>query len=174
MKELAALGQDDAVKPWNLVQDLLDISHDRQSLAVRSSQQERIVKDEGCRAFPRQNLDELGPPLLGPRQLDLLAQREKSIDESINEYYTLSMKTAISIPDDLFEQVEKLSKKRQSSRSEVFATAVKDFLEKERSRELLSALDEAYSEAESAEEQALRARSKRYYARRIAKASHGD
>ena len=84
------------------------------------------------------------------------------------------MKTAISIPDDLFEQVEKLSKKRRSSRSEVFATAVKDLLEKERSRELLSALDEAYSEAESAEEQAVRARSKRYYARRIARASHGD
>jgi hypothetical protein len=58
--------------------------------------------------------------------------REKSIDESINEYYTFSMKTAISIPDDLFEQVEMLSKKRRSSRSEVFATAVKDLLEKER------------------------------------------
>ena len=64
---------------------------------------------------------------------ELLAQREKSIDESINEYHTFSMKTAISIPDDLFEQVEKLSKKRRSSRSEVFATAVKDLLEKESS-----------------------------------------
>ena len=84
------------------------------------------------------------------------------------------MKTAISIPDHLFQEVERFSKKHRSSRSEVFALAVKELLEKEKSRELLGALNKAYTEAESAEESTLRAKSKRYYVQRILKENHGD
>ena len=79
------------------------------------------------------------------------------------------MKTAISIPDQLFEEVEKFSRKHRRSRSEVFAMAVKELLEKERTAELLAALNSAYTEAESPEETRLREKSKRYYQRKILK-----
>jgi len=79
------------------------------------------------------------------------------------------MKTAISIPDQLFEEVETFSKKHRLSRSEVFAMAVKKLLEKEKTGELLAALNEAYSEGESSEEVQVREKSKRYYQRRIIK-----
>jgi metal-responsive CopG/Arc/MetJ family transcriptional regulator len=84
------------------------------------------------------------------------------------------MKTAISIPDQLFEEVEGFSKKHRHSRSEVFVKAVRELLEKEKSRELLEALNEAYSENELAEETTLREKSKRYYAKRVLKKNHGD
>jgi metal-responsive CopG/Arc/MetJ family transcriptional regulator len=77
------------------------------------------------------------------------------------------MKTAISIPDHLFEEVEAFSKKHRRSRSEVFALAVKELLEKEKTEELLAALNEAYAEGESPEEARLLERSKRYYQRKI-------
>lgn len=77
------------------------------------------------------------------------------------------MKTAISVPDKIFEEVEKFSKEHQYSRSEVFAIAVQEFLERMKSKELLNALNEAYSEGESPEEATLRIKSKRYYAKRV-------
>jgi metal-responsive CopG/Arc/MetJ family transcriptional regulator len=79
------------------------------------------------------------------------------------------MKTAISIPDEIFEEVDKFSKEHRTSRSEVFAMAVKDFLEKLKSKELLDALNEAYSEPESREETTVRERSKKYYRKKIVK-----
>ena len=47
--------------------------------------------------------------------------------------------------------------------------AVKKLLEKEKTEELLAALNEAYSEGESSEEVQVREKSKRYYQRRIIK-----
>jgi predicted transcriptional regulator len=79
------------------------------------------------------------------------------------------MKTAISIPDEIFEEVDKFSREHRYSRSEVFAMAVKEFLEKLKSKELLHALNEAYSEPESPEEITVREKSKRYYRKKIAK-----
>ena len=79
------------------------------------------------------------------------------------------MKTAISLPEKIFKEVEKFSKEHQYSRSEVFTIAVKEFLERMKSRELFNALNEAYSEAESSEEVTLRIKSKRYYAKRVLK-----
>jgi predicted transcriptional regulator len=38
------------------------------------------------------------------------------------------MKTAISIPDDLFEEVERFSKRRKVSRSRLFTDAAREYL----------------------------------------------
>jgi metal-responsive CopG/Arc/MetJ family transcriptional regulator len=84
-------------------------------------------------------------------------------------YYTSFMKTAISVPDDIFKELEEFSKEHDYSRSEVFAMAVKEFLEKRKSKELLNALNEAYSESESPEEITVRERGKRYFAKKILK-----
>ena len=84
-------------------------------------------------------------------------------------YYTSFMKTAISVPDDIFKELEEFSKEHEYSRSEVFAMAVREFLEKRKSKELLNALNEAYSEPESPEEIAVREKSKRHFAKKILK-----
>ncbi len=81
------------------------------------------------------------------------------------------MKTAISLPNDLFKEVEEFSKEHDCSRSEVFAMAVKEFLEKRKSKELLDALNEAYSEPEPPEEVTVREKGKRYLAKKILKES---
>ncbi len=83
--------------------------------------------------------------------------------------YIFGMKTAISLPNKIFEEVEKFSKEHQYSRSEVFAMAVKEFLEKKKTEEVLKVLNEVYSEAETPEEITVRERGKRYFAKKILK-----
>lgn len=83
--------------------------------------------------------------------------------------YTFGMKTAISLPNKIFEEVKKFSKEHQYSRSEVFAMAVKEFLEKRKSKEVLNVLNEVYSESESPEEITVREKGKRYFAKKILK-----
>ena len=38
------------------------------------------------------------------------------------------MKTAVSIPDEVFEKVERLARKARRSRSEVFSAALKEYV----------------------------------------------
>lgn len=80
------------------------------------------------------------------------------------------MKTAISVPDDVFKEVEKVAKERHASRSEVVVTALKEFLERRKSSDLLKALNEAYGVAETAEEYKLRQKTKKKYAKALKKA----
>lgn len=91
------------------------------------------------------------------------------IDSGINFCYPKSMKTAISVPDKIFKEVEKFAKKHNYSRSEVFVTAVRDFLRKWESKKLLDALNEAYSDAESQEEKSVREKGKKHYSKTILK-----
>jgi len=77
------------------------------------------------------------------------------------------MKIAISIPDEIFQEIEGFSKEHRYSRSEVFVMAVKEFLEKLKSKELFNALKEVYSRPESLEKTTLRGKSKRYYPKKI-------
>ncbi len=79
------------------------------------------------------------------------------------------MKTAISVPDELFKEVEKVAKENHYSRSEVFVIAVREYLEKRRSKRLLAALNEAYTAAESPEEYKVREKSKKRYAKTVLK-----
>jgi len=42
--------------------------------------------------------------------------------------YTSGMKTAVSIPDDVFERAERLAKQARRSRSEVFSAALREYV----------------------------------------------
>ncbi len=55
-----------------------------------------------------------------------------------------NMKTAISIPDEIFEQAERLAKTRGWSRSELYANAVSAFLNSERFSGVRDKLDAVY------------------------------
>jgi metal-responsive CopG/Arc/MetJ family transcriptional regulator len=79
------------------------------------------------------------------------------------------MKTAISVPDEMFKEIEKVAKERRSSRSEVFVTAVREYLERRRSGRLLDAINDASAAAETAEEYQVRHKSKKNYVRNVLK-----
>ena len=79
------------------------------------------------------------------------------------------MKTAISIPDEIFKKVDESAKEYNYSRSELFTLAAKEFLEKIKSKKLLEAINDAYSEPETPEETSLREKGKKYYSRKVLK-----
>ena len=54
------------------------------------------------------------------------------------------MKTAISIPDALFREAEALAKKRGVSRSELYATAIAEYVKDERFLGVREQLDAVY------------------------------
>ena len=66
------------------------------------------------------------------------------------------MKTAISLPDDLFESADALAKRLGVSRSELYATAVAEFLAKHQDAKLTERLDEVYGQQSSRLERPLR------------------
>jgi metal-responsive CopG/Arc/MetJ family transcriptional regulator len=55
------------------------------------------------------------------------------------------MKTAISIPDDLFEEAESVAKRLGLSRSEMFARAVRAFVQRNRGQGVTDRLNRVYS-----------------------------
>ena len=59
------------------------------------------------------------------------------------------MKTAISIPDNLFKRVEITAKKLGISRSRLFSRAVSDFLESHNSSEITEKLNSIYEQEPS-------------------------
>ena len=62
------------------------------------------------------------------------------------------MKTAISIPDEIFEKAERTAKKLGVSRSELYAKAIRDFVERYRRENLTEKLNEIYFTDESISE----------------------
>lgn len=86
--------------------------------------------------------------------------------------YHRSMKTAISLPDEMFKEIEEVTKECDCSRSQVFVMAVREFLDRRKSRELLEALNKAYEGAETPEETGARQRAKAYHAKRARKESY--
>jgi metal-responsive CopG/Arc/MetJ family transcriptional regulator len=59
------------------------------------------------------------------------------------------MKTAISIPNNIFEQAESLARKLKISRSELFTEAVKVYLKENQVEDVTAKLDEVYGKADS-------------------------
>jgi predicted transcriptional regulator len=58
------------------------------------------------------------------------------------------MKTAISIPDELFEEAEELAEKLQLSRSQLYVRAISEYTKRHNSQVIREKLDEVYSGAE--------------------------
>lgn len=54
------------------------------------------------------------------------------------------MKTAVSIPDELFESAEGLAQRLGMSRSELYAKALRDYLREHRGEGITERLDEVY------------------------------
>ena len=69
-----------------------------------------------------------------------------------NSGYTAFMKTAISIPDKVFEAAEKAARKLGMSRSELYANAVREYIDRYGHEDITRKLNDVYSQpgAESA------------------------
>jgi len=55
------------------------------------------------------------------------------------------MKTAISLPDDLFMDAERLSKRKRISRSELYANAIRWYVQKESGVGITEQLNKIYN-----------------------------
>ena len=55
------------------------------------------------------------------------------------------MKTAVSVPDDLFRLAEEAARRLRVSRSRLYATAISEFLSRQKSNAVTERLNEVYS-----------------------------
>ena len=62
---------------------------------------------------------------------------------------TPPMKTAISLPDDIFEAAEELADELGLSRSRLYAQAVAEFVEHHRTDDVTERLNEVYAKTDS-------------------------
>ncbi len=74
-----------------------------------------------------------------------------------------SIKTAISIQEPLFEQVDALAHELQISRSRLFVLAVEDFIQRYQNQKLLEAINAACDDLPDPEEQTLRHKMRRQH-----------
>lgn len=67
-----------------------------------------------------------------------------------------TVKTAVSIQENLFERIEELARELKISRSQLFARAIEDFIRREENRRIAKEINDAYQgESDSAEEDRL-------------------
>jgi metal-responsive CopG/Arc/MetJ family transcriptional regulator len=67
------------------------------------------------------------------------------------------VKTAISLPEDLFEQADELAAELDIPRSQLFAMALEELLERRRNLELLERINAAHAEAHRSADRKRRA-----------------
>lgn len=70
--------------------------------------------------------------------------------------YNTGMKTAISIPDELFTAADTLAGRLGVSRSELYSTAVAEFIAKHNPSEITERLNQVYATEDSALDPVLR------------------
>jgi hypothetical protein len=63
-----------------------------------------------------------------------------------NFRYTVAMKTAVSLPDDLFRKADATARRLKISRSQLYATAISEYLEKHDPAAITSRLNDIYSQ----------------------------
>jgi hypothetical protein len=74
-------------------------------------------------------------------------QAPLEIDARYNHGHTSAMKTAISIPDAVFDEAETLAQRRGWSRSELYANALAAYLKDQRFLGVSERLDRVYATA---------------------------
>ena len=99
-----------------------------------------------------------GPHVFGPRKAYQPFLESASADTNLayqfqapvmryNPSYTSSMKTAVSLPESLFVEAEAAAKKLRVSRSQLYAKAIAEFLERVHSDRVTERLNEVYAGA---------------------------
>ncbi len=84
---------------------------------------------------------------------------------------TISVKTAISLQEDLFIEVNELAKELHVSRSKLFVMAVKDFIKKKETQNLLTQINNAFNDAPDSKELAVQKKMRVKHAKNLKKES---
>ena len=63
--------------------------------------------------------------------------------------YTIGMKTAVSVPDTVFERAEKLARRMRKSRSQFYSDALVEYVARHDPAAVTAALDALYEEEDS-------------------------
>lgn len=71
------------------------------------------------------------------------------------------MKIAVSVPQDVFERAERLALREGRSRSEVYSTAVREYIARHSPEEIVEALDRTVAEVEPERDRFVAAASRR-------------
>ena len=66
--------------------------------------------------------------------------------------YTPAMKTAVSIPDEVYQGTERLARRTKRSRSRIFSDALREYLARHCGDEVTAAVNQAYSEIDDLED----------------------
>lgn len=64
----------------------------------------------------------------------------------------VTMKTAISIPDQIFSQAERFARQRQMTRSALFTAAVVEYLRQHREDDVTERLNRVHTEEDAADQ----------------------
>ena len=88
-----------------------------------------------------------------------------SLDSPFGRSYTISMKTAISLPKDVFDKAERLAKKTRKSRSQLYCEAIREYVARHSPDELTEALNRVIEENGQPEEGFVKLASVRTLAR---------
>ncbi len=80
---------------------------------------------------------------------------------------TTSVKTAISMQKELFQEVNKLAGELHVSRSRLFVMAVQDFIKKKESQNLLSQINNAFSDQPDSEEIKIQSNMRKKQAKKL-------
>ena len=75
------------------------------------------------------------------------------------------MKTAISIPDEIFKKAERLARRLGFSRSQLYARAVEDYVKKRRPESITEAMNRVVDEVGDSNEEFVSAAAHRVLAR---------
>jgi metal-responsive CopG/Arc/MetJ family transcriptional regulator len=60
------------------------------------------------------------------------------------------MKTAVSVPDDVFQSAERLARRERRSRSEVYSAALREYVARHSPEEVTEALDQVVADTTAA------------------------
>jgi len=81
--------------------------------------------------------------------------------------HTNGMKIAISIPDDVFQEVDKIAKEQKKSRSQIFVSAAREYIRRSETRRIIEKLDEVYAQPDAPDELARRKAMAEYQRKRL-------
>lgn len=82
-----------------------------------------------------------------PRLQAIDRERSTSLDSRLLSGHTFGMKTAVSIPDDVFKDAERLASRLQTSRSKLYARALAEFVARHDDDRVTALMDQAVREA---------------------------
>jgi metal-responsive CopG/Arc/MetJ family transcriptional regulator len=75
------------------------------------------------------------------------------------------MKTAVSIPDDVFKEAERLAQRTRKSRSQLFSDALREYVARHSPEELTDAMDRVCAEVGTRQDQFVSAAAHRILTR---------